>query len=1186
MTASRLLLVLVLMLAGTDRTLSAESKTSSAPPNILFIFSDDHAFQAISAYADSRHLLETPNIDRIAREGMRFDRCLVTNSICGPSRATILTGKYSHLNGFPNNSNSRFDGTQPTFPKQLQMAGYSTALIGKWHLESDPTGFDFWQILPGQGIYYNPPMVRNGEKITEPGYVTDIITKRSIEWLEQRDKNKPFMLMTQHKAPHREWAPALQHLNHDNDRVYPEPETLFDDYANRGLAVRDQDMSIEKTFTDRDAKLVSPPSLTPEQKAVWDAYYEPRNEAYRQANPQGKDLVRWRYQRYMHDYLGTIKAVDESIGKLLKYLDDHGLADNTIVIYASDQGFFLGEHGWFDKRWVLEESLRTPLLVRWPGQIKPGSVNTDLVSNVDFAQTLIEMARAEPLPDTQGASLVPVLKGQTPTDWRKSFYYHYYEYPFPHRVRPHYGVITDQHKLVHFYAPDVDYWELYDRNKDPNELRSFYDDKEYAVIQKQLHQELARLRKELKVPDPDPPGFQGGRKGKKGNAGVRKDLDGTVLKFNFKDRSFKDQSAFNNHAKLQGNSLFHEDDGRHAFHFDGRTHLQISNSESLDPSGIPLTITVTLKADKPSGIILARGGEALGYCLYVNAQGQPVFAVNTGGTPVSVVGETSVLNRWTELVAVITQRQRVQLYADGDLLAEAPAAFIARDPSDSMQIGQDTGSAVIDPSLAQGFIGSIQQVEIHNGEKLPSATADSSLVAPPNVVLIFCDDMGYGDLASYGSKTNRTPHLDQLAREGVRFTRFYVPQPVCSASRAALMTGCYPSRVGVQGALGPGARTGLNLNEVTLAEIVKQRGYATAAIGKWHLGDHPSLLPVHQGFDGYFGLPYSNDMWPHHPDNGRRKNPFPALPLIEDSSVIDADVTAEDQTQLTTRYTQRAVEFIRHNQAKQTPFFLYLAHSMPHVPLYVSKKNDQKSPYGLYADVIEEIDWSAGEVLRALKESGLEDNTLVIFTSDNGPRLNYGTHAGSALPLREGKGTVWEGGVRVPFIARWPGKIPAGRVVEEPAMTIDLLPTIASLLGARLPDHRIDGLDILPLLTAQPGAKNPHPAYYFYYKQNELQAVMSGDWKVYLPHAYRSFEGPGRSDGRPVRYGQKQLEAPELYNVVTDISETTNVAARHPDVLARLLMLAESAREDLGDNLQQRFGVGVREAARLELDVR
>jgi arylsulfatase A-like enzyme len=482
-------------------------------PNILFIFSDDHAWQSISAYNEARRLLDTPNFDRLAREGMRFNRCLVPNSICGPSRATILTGKYSHLNGFYNNSNSRFDGSQVTFPKLLQAAGYQTALFGKWHLISDPTGFDHWHILPGQGVYYNPPMIDNGRQVRHEGYTTDIITDLTLEWLKKRDASKPFVVMCQHKAPHREWAPPIRHLGHDGDRQYAEPETLFDDYSGRGLAEHDQDMTLEKTMTKLDVKLVTPGGMNAEQLAAWNAYYEPRNKKFQEANLSGRDLVRWRYQRYMHDYLGCVKAVDDSVGRLLAYLDESGLAENTLVVYASDQGFYLGEHGWFDKRWIFEESLRTPLLVRWPGVTKPGSVSDAIVSNVDFAETFLDAAGV-PIPaDMQGKSLKPLLAGQQPADWRKSFYYHYYEYPTPHHVRPHYGVVTDRHKLVHFYAPDTDYWELFDLQTDPHELKSVYDDVSYADVRNQLTAEVARLRKELKVPDQDDPEASGGRTG-------------------------------------------------------------------------------------------------------------------------------------------------------------------------------------------------------------------------------------------------------------------------------------------------------------------------------------------------------------------------------------------------------------------------------------------------------------------------------------------------------------------------------------------------------------------------------------------------------------------------------------------------------------------------------------------------
>ncbi|MEQ1853023.1 MAG: sulfatase [Chthoniobacteraceae bacterium] len=505
----------LILLALAPLLALAATAAEATKPNIILLFADDLTSQAISAYKHPLKLLETPGMDRLAREGMLFDRAVVPNSICGPSRAVILTGKYSHVNGFVRNGN-RFDGAQQTFPKLLQKAGYQTAVIGKWHLETDPTGFDHWHILPGQGIYYNPPMVRDGEKVTHTGYTTDLISDFSIEWLKKRDKSKPFLLMSQHKAPHREWAPALRHLAWNGDKKFPEPATLFDDYSGRGRAEKEQDMTLEKTFTKRDSKQEAPPYLNAEQRKAWDEYYEPRNKII--PTLSGQDLVRWRYQRYMHDYLGTVKAVDEAVSKLLKYLDDEGLAENTMVIVSSDQGFYLGEHGWFDKRWIYEESLTTPLLVRWPGVTKPGTSSKSLVSILDFPETFLDAAGVPVPADMQGRSLRPVLAGQTPADWRKSFYYHYYEFPGPHSVRKHYGVVTDRYKLFHFYEPEMNYWTLMDREKDPQELKNVYDDPSYAETRKTLHAELERLRTELKVPAQDPAGTGGGAKRARANS--------------------------------------------------------------------------------------------------------------------------------------------------------------------------------------------------------------------------------------------------------------------------------------------------------------------------------------------------------------------------------------------------------------------------------------------------------------------------------------------------------------------------------------------------------------------------------------------------------------------------------------------------------------------------------------------
>ncbi len=453
-----------------------------------------------------------------------------------------------------------------------------------------------------------------------------------------------------------------------------------------------------------------------------------------------------------------------------------------------------------------------------------------------------------------------------------------------------------------------------------------------------------------------------------------------------------------------------------------------------------------------------------------------------------------------------------------------------------------------------------------------SAAAKTKL---PNIVIIFVDDEGYGDVGVFGAKGWTTPHLDRMAAEGARFTHWYAAQGVCSASRAALLTGCYPNRVGIHGALGPNNTHGIHENELTIAELVKQKGYATGIFGKWHLGHHAKFLPRQHGFDEYFGIPYSNDMWPNHPEVGDR---FPSLPLIEGEQTIHY---LKEQSNLTTMLTERAVHFINNN--KDEPFFLYLPHPQPHVPLFVSDKFRGKSEQGLYGDVMMELDWSVGQVLQALKQNGIDDNTLVIFTSDNGPWLSYGDHAGSTGPLREGKGTAWEGGVREPMIMRWPGKIPAGYVCDVPAMNIDLLPTIAHLVGGELPKHPIDGLNIWPLITNQPGAQNPHEGYWFYYKHNELHAVMMGKWKLYFPHTYRTLAGrPGGTGGIPVKYSQGKLSSPELYNLADDVSETTDLAGKYPEVVDRLNKFAEKARAELGDRLTQRKGEGVRAPGQLE----
>ncbi|NLX12886.1 MAG: sulfatase [Phycisphaerales bacterium] len=490
--------VLALFLACVSGYQVRAAVPTSEKPNILFVFTDDHASHAISAYGSK--INRTPNIDRLASEGMLFRNCFCTNSICAPSRAVVLTGKHSHVNGVIHNGIT-FDGDQQTFPKLLRHAGYQTAIIGKWHLQSEPTGFDHWQVLIGQGPYYNPPFLTPDGKIEVTGYTTDIITDLALDWLKSgRDKSKPFMLMYQHKAPHRNWQPGPDHLNMYDDVTIPEPVTLFDDWANRNSGCQEQEMTIAEHLSPHDLKLVPQVELNDEQRVAWDAAYGPKNEAFEKAGLTGDDLVRWKYQRYIKDYLRCVASVDDNLGRVLQYLDETGLADNTVVVYSSDQGFYLGDHGWYDKRWMYEVSLRMPLIVRWPGKIKPETVNTDLVQNLDFAATFLELAGCEVPADMQGQSIVPLLQGRTPPDWRKSIYYRYYEYPAVHMVPKHYGVRTDRYKLIHYFERNE--WELFDLEKDPKEMRSVYADPAYAEQVVELKRELEHLREKYQDNQP------------------------------------------------------------------------------------------------------------------------------------------------------------------------------------------------------------------------------------------------------------------------------------------------------------------------------------------------------------------------------------------------------------------------------------------------------------------------------------------------------------------------------------------------------------------------------------------------------------------------------------------------------------------------------------------------------------
>ncbi len=505
------ILLVILIIIGFDSTAQQAKQ-----PNIVFIMADDHAYQAISAY--DHRLIETPNIDRIAKMGMLFTNACVTNSICAPSRATILTGKHSHKNGKVDNE-APFDTSNITFPQIMQAAGYQTAMFGKLHFGNNPKGFNQFKILPDQGVYYNPDFITKNEgHIKVKGYVTDIVTDMTLDWLDkEREKDKPFLLMYLHKAPHRAWQMAERHMQEYTQKTFPEPATLFDDYAERPAAkvatmsvyknmgwagdskiypeVMDE-LGLSEIGIDKRRFQMEEARLDASQKLNFRAAYDKVNEDFKKRYPtmSEKDIARWRYQRYMQDYLGTIKAVDENVGRVLDYLEANKLMENTIIVYTSDQGFYLGEHGWFDKRFVYDESFKTPLLISWPGKVKAGSISDEMVQNLDFAQTFLDAAGIPAPKDMQGESLLPILTGNTKKWKRDAVYYHYYEHPSEHNVNRHYAAVTKEYKLIHFYF-DMDYWELIDRKKDPHELHNFYNDPAYKRIKKMMHKKLAGLRK-------------------------------------------------------------------------------------------------------------------------------------------------------------------------------------------------------------------------------------------------------------------------------------------------------------------------------------------------------------------------------------------------------------------------------------------------------------------------------------------------------------------------------------------------------------------------------------------------------------------------------------------------------------------------------------------------------------------
>ena len=655
-------------------------------PNILFIYADDHAAHAISAYGSK--INQTPQLDRLAAGGMIFRNSFVTNSICTPGRATILTGKYSHANG-TFNIGDWFDGSQPTFPKQLQQAGYQTAVIGKWHLYSPPTGFDYSNVLIDQGPYYNPPMLENRRPVAYTGYTTDLITDRALEWLaDGRDPDRPFMLMYQHKAPHREWAPGPDHLELYEDQTIPEPATLFDDHSGMGTAAKLSDMSIARSMTPWDLKLIAPNYLTYRQAKLWEQYYAPRNEALQRANLHGRELVRWKYQRYIKDYLRSVASIDDNLGRVLDYLEETGLADNTVVIYTSDQGFFLGEHGWFDKRFMYEESLRTPLIVRWPGVVSAGSENTDMVLNLDLPETLLDIAGVT-VPDAmQGRALTPLLRGESPHDWRASLYYHYYDYPAIHTVHKHLGVRTERYKLIHFY--ELDQWELFDLEKDPQEMRSVYDEPGYAEVVEELKHEMARLQTE-----------------------------------------FGDDEPYRTPAQVRQAYV-----QRRAQAVDAEAVVRVDGPggevPTPDAAGKPLTIGLWCRpeAADQTAVLVSQGGDLAGYCLWLD-RGRPTFSVRDQRQGYRAQAEQALpAGGSAHVMGRLDADGGMTLLVDGQVVATGEGRLMTRTPFEGFTVGADPQSRVDAYPGDTRFAGELRDIRLY-WSRPDDATLGSWLSSEP-----------------------------------------------------------------------------------------------------------------------------------------------------------------------------------------------------------------------------------------------------------------------------------------------------------------------------------------------------------------------------------------------------------------------------------------------------------------------
>jgi arylsulfatase A-like enzyme len=946
---------------------------AEAKPNILFIFSDDHALRTIGAYGSG--LNETPNIDRLAEEGALFTRSYCTNSICCPSRATILTGKHSHKNGVTKNG-SPWNGKQFVFTRALSQGGYKTAVIGKWHLRGWPTDeFDYWKLLSGaggQGHYYNPEfqLMDDGTERVE-GYSTDIITDQSIGWMERQHKaGQPFMLMCNFKAPHIHRVPPPRHMNLYDDETLPEPPTLFDDYQNRSpyavqcwmrlFGMEEHILNIVPLggydVNEREFQFLG--RMTEPQRQAFHRAYDPDNEEYRRLQAEGKlegrAMDRYKYQRFLKDYLRCVAAIDDNVGRMLAWLEEQGLAEDTVVVYGSDQGFFTGEHGWNDKRWMYEETVSMPLMIRWPGKIKPGIKVDAMVQNIDYAPTFLDMAGLTAPDEVQGRSLLPLFGGKTPANWRKSIYYHYYmdgAYNLPRFE----GVHAGRYKLINYYFPKQE-WELFDLEKDPQELRSVHADPAYAEIRDTLKRDLQRLRKQYDVTEPEA--------------------------------------------------------------------------------------------------------------------------------------------------------------APADGVSEEKTDINARDTSYQREAGL--------PDLAQ------------------PTTANASS-PKPNFVLMFADDLGYGDVGYQGGDVP-TPHIDSIASGGVAFTDGYVTCPVCAPSRAGLLTGRYQQSFGFWDNIGPFRRNpdvepGIPVNVPILSERLKELGYVCGLFGKTHDGEAEEMMAFSR-WDEFYGFNngasnYLGDMnRPHNPIFHNRRIVSSAYTDrgIAHDQVNDGGILIRDtENYLTDLLADHAVRFIESN--KDRPFLCYIPFNAIHGPFQAPKElvekysNEPDQERRRVMAILDSMDQNIGRVLETLRRNSLEENTLVVFLSDNG-----GHDCSPNRPLRGKKGTFWEGGLRVPFCMQWKGKIPAGQTYDRPIISLDLLPTFVTAAGGEVdPAWKLDGVDLMPFVSGQ---KTGQPHDCLYWAWGPRKAIRQGDMKAI-----------STNDGKTW----------QLFDLSKDVAEQNDLATSRPKVIETLI---------------------------------